>query len=677
MKSLTFFLIVAVVVPSTAISTTLYVALEGGDANPGSQDLPLATLHGARDAIRALRQQPDWKPEPITVQVQPGRYYLTESWSLAAEDGGSADASITYRAAAADVVLVGGRDLAPAAFGPIADAETSNRLAPEVRGHVMVFDLNASGISELGTFPDNFEHAPPLPELFFNGERMTLARWPNEDWATIAKIVESGPAPWRNHQSEELGVFEYEGDRPARWSSAPAVWLHGYWCFDWSAETIKVGAIDTENRHITLSKQHHYGLGSGNPAARRYYALDLLEELDQRGEYFIDREKGLLYFWPPDSTDGAEIMLSTLAAPAISIEDVSHVRLSGLTIETCVGDGIVVSGGEAVVLDSCTVQNTGLSGIIVDGGTNHRIAGCDVHDTGTSGVRVSGGDRRTLTPCGHAIENSHIWRISRRQRTHAYNIHMNGVGIRVSRNLLHDAPHQAIGLGGNDHILEFNEIHHSGMETDDCGAFYMGRNPSDRGTIIRNNYWHHIGSTLAHGSCAIYFDDGAGGQTVTGNVFYKAAGGNFGAVFVHGGHDNAVTNNIFIECKRAIGAAPWDDNRWWDYVAAPLWQQRLLEEVDITKPPYTTKYPGLAGFMERNDRSRLNVASNNVVVKCDDFINGNWDARENLVLDSDPGFVDMKAGDFSLRDDSTVFDRLPDFEPIPFGEIGISTQGKP
>jgi hypothetical protein len=677
MKALAYFLIVAVVLPATAISTTLFVATEGDDTSPGTQDAPLATLHGVRDAIRALRQQPNWTPESITVEVQPGRYYLTESWRLAVEDGGSARTPVSYNAAAAGVSLVGGRDLALGVFLPVADAETLDRLMPEARDRVMVVNLQSAGISELGAFPDNFENAPPLPELFFNGERMTLARWPNDDWATVATVVESGPAPWRNHQSDKPGVFAYDGDRPNRWSTANAVWLHGYWCFDWSAETIKVGAIDVENKQITLAKQHHYGLGSGNPAPRRYYALNLLEELDRPGEYYIDRENDLLYFWPPAQIDGAQIVLSTLPDPAVSLENVSHVTLRGFTVETCVGDGIHVTGGESVTIESCTVRDTGLTGIVVQDGLNHAVRSCDIHDTGTAGVRVSGGDRRSLTPCGHTIENSRIWRISRRQRTHAYNVHMNGVGVRLAHNLIHDAPHQAIGLGGNDHIIEFNEIHHSGMESDDCGAFYMGRNPSERGTIIRNNYWHHIGSSLTHGSCAIYFDDGAGGQTVTGNVFYKAAGGSFGAVFVHGGHDNAVTNNIFIECKRAIGAATWDDNRWWDYVAAPLWQQRLLEEVDITKPPYTTKYPDLAGFMERNDRPRQNLATNNVVVKCDDFINGNWDERDNLVTGDDPGFVDMTNGNFALNTDSAVYATLPNFEPIPFGDFGPLAKGDP
>lgn len=665
--------LVAASIWTGAYAETFYVSPNGNDANSGAEDAPFATVQGARDSVRASLQRPNRAPGSIEVIIQPGRYFVGETWSLTAPDSGSVESQIAYRADAPGVALVGGRQLPSDAFVPLTDAATLTRLVPEARDAIRIFNLRDAGITELGAFPNRFENAPPLPELFFNGERMTLARWPNDDWATIASIVESGPAPWRNHASDKLGVFEYSGDRPERWGSAPEVWLHGYWCFDWSAETIKVGAIDVDNHRITLSEQHHYGLGSGNPAPRRYYATNLLEELDQPGEYFIDRAGGQLFFWPPGDMSGADIVLSTLTGPVIALDSVSHIRLEGLTVETCVGTGIDVKGGEGVAIQSCTVRNTGQDGIVITGGAHHTVAGCDIHDTGTAGLRVSGGDRKTLTPCNHVVDDNHIWRISRRQRTHAYNIHMDGVGIQVTHNLLHDAPHQAIGLGGNDHLIEFNEIHHSGMETDDSGAFYMGRNPSMRGTIIRHNYWHHIGSALTHGSCAIYFDDGSGGQTVIGNVFYKAAGGNFGAVFVHGGHDNDVINNIFVDCKRAIGAAPWDDDRWWDYVAAPLWQQVLLQDVDITQPPYTTKYPDLVGFMERNDRARLNRAARNLVVQCDDFINGNWDEHDNYVTADDPGFVGMAHQNFALRENAEVYSSLPAFEPIPFAEMGLRT----
>ena len=312
-----------------------------------------------------------------------------------------------------------------------------------------------------------------------------------------------------------------------------------------------------------------------------------------------------------------------------------------------------------------------MDGIVVEGGTQHRVVACDIFDIGTSGLKIGGGDRKTLTPSGHEAVNNHIHDVSRRQRTHAYHVHLDGVGVRLAHNLLHDGPHQAIGLAGNDHLIEFNEIHHTGMETDDCGSFYMGRNPSERGSVLRYNFWHHIGSTRSHGSCAVYFDDGAGGQTVFGNIFYRAAGGSFGAVFSHGGHDNTVRNCIFIECPLAFGSAPWKDDSWKEWLSGALWQEKLLKDVDITKPPYTNRYPELKGFMEFAGEPRRNHARANLIVNCRTVQTGNWDVTDSFVTDTDPGFVNAAKLDFQLRNDSSVFAKIPGFEKIPFEQIGL------
>jgi hypothetical protein len=604
--------------------------------------------------------------------VHAGAYTIDKTIAFSAEDSGAADAPIIYRAAEGEEVrLMGGRVLPADVFRPVTDAAVVARIDEAARPNVLCADLRALGITEYGQFPDGFESAPVVPELFFNDKRMTLARWPNEGWAEIAEVVESGPAPWRNYASDKPGTFVYPGDRPSRWKSASAVWLQGYWCFDWAIESIKVATIDPDKHQITLAKQHGYGIGSGNPGPRRYFAFNLIEELDQPGEYYLDRETGTLYFWPPSPPAGQRVVLSTLTGPVIALDNVANVTLRGFTIETCAGDGIHITGGHNDNVAGCMLRNTGLNAVVVDGGDHHKVASCDIYDTGTGGIVISGGDRKTLTPCGHEVYNNHIYNVSRRQRTHAYQLHVGGVGVHVTHNLLHDAPHQAIGLDGNDHVIEFNEIHHTGMETDDCGSFYMGRNPSDRGTVIRYNFWHDIGSTLSHGSCAVYFDDGDGGQTVFGNVFYRAAGGNFGAVFLHGGHDNVVDNNLFIDCKKAIGHVPWDDALWQKWLDEPLWQGRLLNEVDITKPPYTERYPELAGFMDSAKRPRLNHAANNVVVNCGSVADGNWDLRDTLVLNTDPGFLDAEHLNFALPPDSLVYQRLPGFKPIPFGQIGL------
>jgi hypothetical protein len=216
-------------------------------------------------------------------------------------------------------------------------------------------------------------------------------------------------------------------------------------------------------------------------------------------------------------------------------------------------------------------------------------------------------------------------------------------------------------------------------ETDDAGAVYKGRNPSCRGNVIRYNFFSDIGSPMGHGTAAIYFDDGDGGDMVFGNIFVRCGQpgrGSFGTVFSHGGHGIHAENNIFIDCKRALGSAPWDDARWKKALAGGeecYFPRKLLEEVDITKPPYTTRYPELIGFMNpKPGIPRVSFAKNNVLVRADEISSGNWTYEKNEIWQTkdDPGFVDAAKGNFELRSDSEVFRHLPHFKPIPLKEIG-------
>ena len=278
--------------------------------------------------------------------------------------------------------------------------------------------------------------------------------------------------------------------------------------------------------------------------------------MDSPGEYFIDSAAGLLYFWPPAALADAPIVLSTLKAPVVAIKDAAAIDLRGMLVEASLADGIQVTGGSGIHIQACEVRNTRGLGICVSGGTGHAVEACDVHDTGTGGILLSGGDRKTLTPAGHEAVNNHVWRFSIHKPTGSYAIMLRGVGNRASHNLIHDAPHQAIGIGGNDHLFEFNVVHHVCMETDDCGAFYKGRNPSCRGNLVRYNFWHNIGSPMGHGNAAVYFDDGDGGDVVFGNVFFRCGEpgkGSFGTVFSHGGHDILAENKHLHRVQTGLG----------------------------------------------------------------------------------------------------------------------------
>jgi hypothetical protein len=172
---------------------------------------------------------------------------------------------------------------------------------------------------------------------------------------------------------------------------------------------------------------------------------------------------------------------------------------------------------------------------------------------------------------------------------------------------------------------------------------------------------------------AVYFDDGACGSSVYGNVFYKAG---TRTIMVGGGSYNHIFNNIFIDSKLAIHL----DNRlanWSKPVLAPggLFEHRL-QKVNYTKPPYATAYPGLAGyFADHPEIPQHNDIENNVLVNVEQVNNGKkeWGPihENNFIVQQDPGFADPAGLDFTLKKNSVVFEKLPGFKTIPFSEIGL------
>lgn len=678
--------VVVLLVAIEVDARTFHVSRKGNDSNPGTEKKPFATLARARDAVRTLKNGKALR-HPVTVLVHRGAYQQPSTLELSAEDSGTPSCPVTWRAAREEEVRVtGGPVLPAAAFTPVTDKKILARLDPSSQGFVRQLKLRDFVSTELPAFPQTFRGVPAAPELFFANQRMTLARWPNKGWATIAKIITQGSVPREGDKGGIPGAFEYSDERPDRWNTEQGVWLQGYWCYDWYDESIRVRSIDREKNQITMDAPALYGVRQGNPSPRRYRALNLLEELDAPGEFYIDRVAGLLYFWPPAAVDEAEIALSVLDAPLLSFQEVEHVTFNGFIFEASLGNGIEISGGKSNRVERCTIRNTRLLGIRAVGGTGHVVASCNIHDTGTGGLLLEGGDRKTLTPAQHQAINNHIWQFSRHQLTAAYGLTLGGVGNRAAHNVLHDAPHQAIFINGNDHVFEFNSISNVVMDTDDAGALYKGRNPSCRGNVIRHNYWRNIGSPMGHGTAAIYFDDGDGGDLVFGNIFVRSGqpgGGSFGTVFSHGGHDIRAENNIFVECGRAMGSAPWPDHLWKETVDGGHdchFQVKLLQEVDITKSPYTNRYPELVGFMNpQPGQVRNNLAKNNVLVRCGAISSGNWTfpAEKTWSTEGDPGFVDFTSGKLQLRSDAEVFKRLPEFRSIPFEKIGFEQGQEP
>lgn len=678
---------------NSSADTAFHVSPEGADSNPGSRSKPFASLEAARDAARRELAQTA-RRKPITIWLHGGDYLRTNALELTAEDSGAPNAPIVWRSYKNDRVrLLGGRTLT--GFQPVTDSAVLARLDESARGHVVQLNLRSLGITDYGEMKSRGFGRPTAVahcELFFDHRPMTLARWPNE--GEFTKIA-GYPVGQKDEHGGQLGPlangFNYSGDRPRRWQDTSDLWAHGYWAYDWANSYEKVASLELEQRLIkTAPPNGHYGFRKD----QRVYFLNVLEELDQPGEWFLERKYGVLYFWPPSITNppagtysGTETLLSLLDQPLLKLTSVSNVTFRGLTLEATRANAVEIKGGASNRIAGCLIRNIGDSGVVINGGLGHGVESCDIFDTGDGGVDLDGGDRKTLTPGGHFVENCHFQRQGRWSKCYVAAIHMTGVGMRASHNLIHDHPHCAILFWGNDHLMEFNEIHHIALETGDVGAIYTGRDYTFRGNKIRHNFIHHTGG-VGMGSMGVYMDDCVSGTEVFGNVFYKV----HWAMFIGGGRDHRVENNLFVDCDPAVRM----DGRGLD--KSPVWHgmvndtmRKRLNEVPLEL--YRARYPemksldthygppggpAITGDAFKGVPPEGNVVARNVCVG--KWLDAGWHSTAAMLKLEDnftnatasfaaPITDDSTDRDFVLKKDSPAF--ALGHQKIPVEKIGL------
>lgn len=658
-----------------------YVAPDGNDAWSGSiaepnaarTDGPFATLERARDAVRALKRSGRLSPGGLAVEIRGGLYRLDRPFALTTEDSGIEGAPIVWRARCGERVrLIGGRQIQR--FCRVSDEAVLRRLPEAARGQVLQADLREHGVTEYGQYRPRGHgggFGPAALEVFFNGRPMTVARWPKKH-----------PLPNRGFElvADVLGdALVYSCDRPRHWTHYEDIYLHGYFSLDWASTIVRVVSLNPEKKEITTDppRTGHYGVRKGG----RFFFFNVIDELGEPGEYYVDRKTGTLYFWPPEPVQDAETLVSVLEEPLVHLENVEHVRLERLTVECTRGDGVAIRGGRRVTLAGCTLCNIGRDGVRIEGGFEHTVLSCDIFETGECGVFIEAGDRRTLTPCNHRVHNCHIHHVAREGWTYFPTIELRGCGVVATHNRLHDHRHTLLFYRGNDHRIEYNECYNFTLEGDDCGCMYTGRDFSYQGHIVRCNYVHHAGDSGRNewGSSGVYMDDCAGGTLVRQNVFYLVNKG----VLAGGGVNTHVENNIFVQCSPAV----WFDERGASARRAPgsmvhEFMRDRFYEVGAHHAPYLGKYPLMdyihealqkgTGVLARNGR----VVRNLIVGSAGQWLNTHWakfpdyfECRDNLETD-DPHFVDPKFGIFQLRDDSRAYHDIG-FERIPFEEIGL------
>lgn len=657
-----------------------HVAADGSDTNPGTADHPFLTLQRARDAARLCKKQ----GRVISIAVS-GTCRLTGTLELDERDSG------THFVAEGKSRISGGLEVPVQAVKPVSDPAILGRLLPEVRNQVKEIDVRALGIDDFGEIgPRGFGRsylAAPM-ELLIDDEPLSISRWPKAGCPgePIGKVLDQGTAGRSNLKPPRGGTFEFASMRPFRWKLAGDVWLTGFFMNGYADDTLRVMEFNYEKKTLTTEQPHGYGFCSTN-AWNRWVALNLLEEIGQPGEFMADRKTGKLYFLPPADKDMAmaRLELTIMKEPLIAIEGATNVVFDGIDIECSRGTGVFIERGCSNRIQNATLRNLGMVAVCIGQGTRpgpragngaaapgatrvlgplhgdlsanpgwNRQAGtgqgvfnCRIYNIGAGAILLGGGDRLRLTPAGNAVENCDIHHFNRWERTYRTAVNIDGVGNIIRHCRIHDCPGGAILLHGNDHLIEYNEIFNAMLEGDDMGAFYMGRDPTERGNIIRYNHWHDL--ARHHRNFALYFDDSGGdGTLVYGNIFRDA--GTARAININGGSDIRVINNIFIG-QSPIFAKP----RGKRHISEALCEAKL-KAVRFDQSPWREHYPGFANYLaERSQMPRGILFATNVVVRAKLLQSDSLEYKDNKVAGKEPDLQQVG---------------LPGFQPIPFDRIG-------
>ncbi|HNS33301.1 MAG TPA: right-handed parallel beta-helix repeat-containing protein, partial [bacterium] len=583
----------------------VYVSLNGNDENTGTMERPFATIKKAQEEVRRIKIEKGLPGGGIAVYLRGGKYFMDESVLFGKDDSGTEDAPVVYRSYPGEEVrLIGGRQLKN--FSLLKDPAVLRRLPEESRGKVWVCDLKQEGIRDYGHLSNRGMGGAPSSsmELFYNTRPMQLSRWPDEGWENVAGLATPEGDGKISGYTFQNGKFRYSGDRPERWTEEKEIWTAGYFLWQWNKVHTRVLNIDTKNKIVNLAPYIHHAksyYAYHMPVVKDtpYYFYNILSEVSSPGEFYIDRETGSLYFYPPGKIEESEVMVSTLKAPVVKIDGGSHIALYGLTVECGWSSGIQVEEGSTNLIAGCVVRNTG--GVAVRGGWNHSVAGCDVYNTREGGIRVTGGDGLRLIHGGHHVENNHIYRTENLSHLGGTSgIGMSGSGNRISHNLIHDCTYNGMQFGGSNNVVEYNEIYDVMHEGRDGGAIYTYSAPRslmNRGNVMRYNFIHHISQHSSplktHQVTGLYIDGLAGGMAVLGNTFYRCTER---AVFTHG-PDTRIEDNMFVDCEVGITQS----NRTYllrEERSVRNWEKLTLNLLRHKLPPWSARFPQVKNIFE-------------------------------------------------------------------------------
>lgn len=705
----------------------IFVSAVGDDSGDGSEEEPLKTLEKAIDVANEMREDSD---KLIEILLREGTYSVTNTIKII---NSQKDDPLLKISAYQDekVTINAGVDI-PLSAMSIADSDFTNAIIDKPNaGSVLQYNLKDAQIEDLGEISLRghliSDEKEAQAELSLNGEVQKLAGWPNGEYTGLIKPTDSNEYGKRTKSGIANGCsFQVNYDRPSQWSKPEQTWLSGTIGPNYEFDYYPVSRFDSEEKRVYLSRgalEKYY--------TEPYYRFENVpEELDEPGEYYIDRQSGMLYFYPPEDAPKDSVLTITMSTPTLDvsgkapnsmfrIENSKNIVFENLIFKGGRGSAITGKNNSNIQFINCEINSFGENGIRFDASTDIKISDCKIHDVGQDGILfVSCGNYKTLSPSNIVVSNNDIYNFARLERSYKTGIDFGYrcVGATAANNHIHNGPHAGMIFYGVNNDIYGNEFDNLVTEFSDMDALYCNNSnyPWERGNKIHNNYFHDIGKSSMNGRHqinvrAIRTDNRGCGLNIYENLFYNIGdGGNgngnngIGAITAEGTR-NRIFNNLFVDCNEAYfntlqykEIENADDGTLYPdtvinssgvEVANTINGAKvadLKKQMENYLPVYGKQFPELYNyFYEHPNMSKTNEFKNNMIINIAiplSNFNGTQNeegfrgsqmltaASGNYVSTSDPGFVSYDNGNLELSSSATLLvEGLPKFEMSSFG----------